>query len=77
MTSRSVWRQEIFSEAEEVLPWWPGRARPTTGSDRGSLRDHDLTLLVRPHFGALAAARQYVQKECIPQNLRINLAAAR
>ena len=25
------------------------RARPTNGSDRGSLRDHDLTLFVRRH----------------------------
>ena len=25
-----------------------GRARPTNGSDRGSLRSHDLTLFVRP-----------------------------
>ena len=24
----------------------PDRARPTNGSDRGSLRDHDLTLIV-------------------------------
>ena len=26
-----------------------GRARPTNGSDRGSLRSHDLTLFVRCH----------------------------
>ena len=24
-------------------------SRPTNGSDRGSLRDHDLTLIVRTH----------------------------
>ena len=34
------------------LPAQQGRARPTNGSDRGSLRDHDLTLIVGHHGAA-------------------------
>ena len=32
----------------------PNRACPTTGSDRGSLRDHDLTLIVRLRYVAVS-----------------------
>jgi hypothetical protein len=39
-------RKKIFPGSEKT----PGRACPTTGSDRGSLRDHDLTLFVRQKF---------------------------
>lgn len=35
------------------------RACPTTGSDRGSLRDHDLTLAVRRHLAAAAWLRGF------------------
>jgi hypothetical protein len=43
-------RQKDISRGKTELP---NRACPTTGSDRGSLRDHDLTLIVIPYELAL------------------------
>ena len=37
--------EKLFPGESEL----PNRACPTTGSDRGSLRDHDLTLIVSHH----------------------------
>ena len=42
------WEESISLPYGPVRPdCAPGRARPTNGSDRGSLRSHDLTLFVR------------------------------
>ena len=60
----SQWRGQAFRRRkpafvvkdEKLFPGeseLPNRACPTTGSDRGSLRDHDLTLIVRPHLAQL------------------------
>ena len=48
------------------------RARPTTGSDRGSLRDHDLTLIVGHRGRAPIILDRHIpstaEKECeVPQ----------
>jgi hypothetical protein len=40
--------EKLFPGESEL----PNRACPTTGSDRGSLCDHDLTLIVRPPHGS-------------------------
>ena len=45
---RKPLRQVNFEKIFPVQPPRLTRACPTTGSDRGSLRDHDLTLIVRP-----------------------------
>jgi len=58
---------------DEESRWCAGRgsrprARPTTGSDRGSLRSRDLTLLVGPfHQSSLARTSRGSEKEGQPK----------
>lgn len=59
------------SESKSYLQGTRDRACSTTGSDRGSLRDHDLTLIVR-HIRAPRSNRQeeQLQKALLHQDSR-------